>query len=418
MRCTRQALLGGVLAALVQIATADDLGANLEGLLTYAYEHNPELRMRALEADAAHAAAGAASALPDPNFQLELMDFTNAAVGGPTTLLPDEVGVARYEIVQPLPFFGKRELRGQIAGHQAAQRDATRDATRLDIESGIKTAYARYYQAAGQATILNEALELYESLEKLVVTRYSVGLVPQQDALQAQSEITDAKVELIDAAQRRREAAAALNALLPRDIDAPLAIPHALPMPNSPITLGTLVDTALKDTPELAREQASIDAAKNTQALTLRDRYPDFGLGFRNTRTRDAPQTWDVILQMNIPLQQSARRDRESEARNMLEAAQASLEATRARIEGRLGETFAAFESNRDKARLLRTTLLPQAEATLKAAEAGYETGQVNFTTLIEAERQTLRTRLALLDAEVETAVRLSELEQLTGSSL
>jgi outer membrane protein TolC len=54
----------------------------------------------------------------------------------------------------------------------------------------------------------------------------------------------------------------------------------------------------------------------------------------------------------------------------------------------------------------------------LKAAEAGYETGQVNFNTLIEAERQILRVRLALLDAEVEAAVRLSELEQLTGSSL
>jgi outer membrane protein TolC len=101
-----------------------------------------------------------------------------------------------------------------------------------------------------------------------------------------------------------------------------------------------------------------------------------------------------------------------------LAAAEASLEAARARIDARLGVSYAAFESSQDKARLLRGTLLPQAEATLKGAEAGYETGKVDFNTLIEAERQILRTRLTLLDAEVEAFLRLAELEQLTGTAL
>ncbi len=241
-----QALLCAVFATLAQFAFAEDLGASLDGLLAYAREHNPELRMRALEAEAAHAGAGAASALPDPKFQLELMDFTNAVSGGSASLLPGDVGVSRYLIVQPLPFFGKRDLRGQLAGHQAEQRDATRDATRLDIESRIKTAYARYYQAAGQLRILNETRELYESLEKLVVTRYGVGLVPQQDALRAQSEITAIQVDLLDAERKRREAAAGLNALLPRNTDAALAEPHALPMPRAAHSLRNLIDAAFQ----------------------------------------------------------------------------------------------------------------------------------------------------------------------------
>lgn len=51
----------------------------------------------------------------------------------------------------------------------------------------------------------------------------------------------------------------------------------------------------------------------------------------------------------------------------------------------------------------------------VEAARAGYETGQVNFNTLIEAERQILRSRLALLEAEVETSLSMTELEQLAG---
>lgn len=413
-----QALLGTVFALLVQFASAEELGASLDGLLAYAREHNPELRMRALEAEAAHAGVGAASALPDPSFMLELMDITNAGTNHSASVLPGEVGISRYQLTQTLPFFGKRALRGDIARHQAAQNDAQRDATWLEVENQIKAAYVRHYQAVGQARILDETRELYESLERLTVSRYGVGLVPQQDVIRAQSEITAIKVDLIEAEQRRQEAVASLNALLPRATDAPLATPVRLPMPAAKPTLAGLRQTAYDHTPELTREQAGIDAARSTQSLTERERYPDVDLGVRDTRPRDGIETWDLLLQVSIPLQQSARRGREAEAGHRLEAAQASLEATRARIDGRLGVGYAAFESSQVKARMLRGTLLPQAEATLKAAEAGYETGKVDFSTLVEAQRQILRTRLALLDAEVEVFLRLAELEQLSGSTL
>jgi outer membrane protein TolC len=374
--------------------------------------------MRALEAEAAHAGAGAASALPDPVFMLELMDITNAGTNHSASILPGEVGISRYQLTQTLPFFGKRALRGDVARHQAAQSDAQREATWLEVENQIKAAYVRYYQAVRQARILDETRELYESLERLAVTRYGVGLVPQQDVVRAQSEITTIKVDLIEAEQRRHESIASLNALLPRATDAPLAMPASLPMPAAKPSLAGLREAAFGHAPDLAREQSGIAAAKSSQALTLRERYPDLDLGVRDTRPRDGLETWDVLLQVNIPLQQSARRDREAEAGHRLEAAQASLEAARARIDARLGVSYAAFESSQDKARLLRSTMLPQAEATLKAAEAGYETGKIDFNTLIEAQRQILRTRLALLDAEVETFLRLAELEQLTGAAL
>ncbi|HEX8980590.1 MAG TPA: TolC family protein, partial [Parasulfuritortus sp.] len=204
-------------------AGAAELGADLNGLLAYAREHNPDLRARGLEAEAAHAGVGSASALPDPNLQVELMDFTNAGANGPTTLAPGAVGTTKYQIVQPLPFYGKRDLRGRVAASGAARSDAVRDVTGLDLDSRIKTAYARYYQAAGQARILTETKSLYDALEQVVFTRYGVGLVPQQDAIQVQSEITATRVDLIDAERKRRDAVAALNALLAREPDAPLA---------------------------------------------------------------------------------------------------------------------------------------------------------------------------------------------------
>jgi outer membrane protein TolC len=407
-----------VLALSAPGAGAAELGADLGGLLAYAHEHNPDLRQRTLEAEAAHAGAPAASALPDPSFQVELMDVGNAASGGSASLLPGQVGTTRYLITQPLPFYGKRDLRGRAAESKATQSDASRDAAQLEIESGIKTAYARYYQATGQARILTETRQLYDGLEKVVLTRYGVGLVPQQDAIQIQSEVTAVQVDLIDAERKRREAMAALNALLARDAEASLAEPQGLPRPNGKLTLDGLRTALLDHSPDLARDQAAIEMARADQALTLRDRYPDFDLGVRDSRPKNGTQSWDVMLTMTIPLQQSARRSREAESGYKMEAAQVAREATRAKLVGRLGQALAGYEGSRDQATMLRGTLLPQSRANLKAAQAGYETGQVNFNTLIQAERQILKTRLDLLNAETETAVRLSELEQLTGSAL
>ena len=413
-----QPLICLALIACGQVAVAEELGASLDGLLAYAREHNPELAMRTGEAAAMHAGVGAASALPDPSFQLELMDFTNAATNGSPSLLPGGVGVTRYLISQPLPYFGKRDLRGQVARHQAEQGDAQRDATWLEVEGRIRAAYARYYQAVEQARILTETRELLGDTERLAVTRYGVGLAPQQDALRTQTEITNVRVELLDARQRQRTAMASLNTLLPREADAPLAAPRRLPLPAAVPALRSLRELVAGHAPEVARDRAVIDAARSSKALTLRDRYPDFELGLRDTRPREGVGSWDVMLTMTIPLQQTARRHREAEAGYRLEAAQATLAATRSRIEGQLGEAHAGLESSRDKADLLRGTLLPQAEATLQAARAGYENGKVDFSTLIEAQRQILRTRLSLLDAEVETALGVVEVERLTGAKL
>ncbi len=408
--------------ALPGLAEEVPLGSKVEDLLTYAREHNPDLQGRRLDAEAQRERIEPASALPDPKFQVELMDFTNAMTPGKSaSLAPGNVGTTRYRAIQALPFPGKRGLRGEIAEAQAGQSVSISDATWLEIETQIKTAYARYFQAAGQARIQRETLQLIDALERLVLKRYSVGLVPQQDAVQVQGESTRLKLDLVDSERRRREAAAMLNALLPRDADAPLAEPASLaPIPKPP-TLAQLFARAKGSSPDLGREQLGVTAAEKSKELTYLNRYPDFTLALTNNRPRSAmigPETWDFMVEVNIPLQQSSRRAQEREAERRLESARERVTAAEARLNGRLGTTLAALEASLDKTRLLRETLLPQAKATLDAAQAGYESGRVNFNTLIDAERQILRTRLALLDAEVDANVRHAELEKLLGVPL
>ena len=396
-------------------AAAAPLGADLPGLIEYARVNNPAFAVDRAEAAAARERVEPAGALPDPSFQVELMDFTNRMRGGPTTLVPGEVGETRYRVIQPLPAWGKRELAERAAGARADQAEAARDAAWANMAAEIKAAWLRYYAADREAGLNRDALALLQSLEEITLSRYRLGLLPQQAVLRAQREITSQRLALVGVEQRRRGTASALNALLGRAPDSPLAAPQEPPPLPQAVALAHLVERTRATHPAIAAEARGIDAARLERDRTWRDRYPDFSVGLTNNRPRGGEGSWDVMFEVMIPLQQSARRAREREAALMVTAADQRRAAAEARLLGELGSAYAAFTSGHETLQLLRGTLTPQAEATRDATRAAFSTGRVDFDTVLEAERQLVDTRMALLQADVDTRLALAEIEKLAG---
>ena len=102
----------------------------------------------------------------------------------------------------------------------------------------------------------------------------------------------------------------------------------------------------------------------------------------------------------------------------MLAAAEARKEVTLNQLVSALSENLSALESAQRTEQLTRDELLPQAELTYQAALAGYETGKVDFATLLEAQRQIRKAKLDRVKAQVEARVRLAEIERLLGEDL
>jgi outer membrane protein TolC len=124
------------------------------------------------------------------------------------------------------------------------------------------------------------------------------------------------------------------------------------------------------------------------------------------------------MVELNIPLQQSARRAQERESEAMLQAAVARKEAASNQVLADLSELLAGIEAARRTENLVATQLLPQSELTYQAALAGYETGKVDFATLLDAQRQIRQARQGRLKAQAEAQMRLAEIEQLVGEDL
>ena len=397
------------------------LGSDLAGLLEYAREHNPILAASRFDADAAEQRAQSAAALPDPLLRAELMDITNQGTNKGTSLLPSQVGSTRYTILQSVPWYGKRDLKRAAAVAGADQAQGQSAATWAELSAQIKSAYAQYHLFAGSQKINRDLLDLVGQMEKVAQVRYANGLAAQQDAVRAQVEQTAIKTGLVSLNNSRRQVEARLNALLSRPANMPLAPPQhprSIPATASLENRAALEQRIRERNPDLFVDEAAIRASEKSRDLVYRNRYPDFVLGISPTQSGSTVREWGVMVELNIPLQQGARRSQERESDAMLAAARARKEATANRVLSALSKMLAVIEAARDTERLSSSGLLPQAKATFESALAGYQTGKVDFATLLDAARQILNARLEVLKAQTDAQMRLAEIERLLGEEV
>jgi outer membrane protein, heavy metal efflux system len=415
--CTLAVVLGTAITAAHAVEPAP--GASVDSLLQLAKSANPEYAAMRHEADAAGERVGAAGALPDPRLRVELQDITMGGEQNPT-LSPNRVGATKYQLMQDLPWLGKRELRRDIAALEAQGASGRAGGTWLDLAARVKTTYAETYYLHRNEQLTREILYLMTRLEQVARARYAGGIAPQQDVIRAQVEQTNLKTELIALESEIHHMHARLNLLTARPIGAALADPQqlrALPTPAQ-LDLATLEQRLRARNPQLMAEDARARAAEKSRELAYKNRYPDFTVGVAPIQSRGAVREWELMVELNIPLQQAPRRSQEREAQAMLSAAQSRRDAATNQALADLAEGISALDAARRTERQIADNLLPQAELSYQSALAGYENGKVDFATLLDAQRQIRQARQSHIKAQAEGQSRLAEIERLLGEDL
>lgn len=392
----------------VPAGAEEPLGSNLDGLLAHARERNPELAAARHEAAAATQNSESSGTLADPLLRIEPMDVTN---GNPAT---------KFTLMQKLPWHGTRGLRQEVADARSEEAAGKVAATWSELATRIKQAWARYDYAAGSERLARQTLELLNGLERIAQTRYANGLGPQQDVIRIQLEQTRLQTELIALQNARHHSHVRLNVLLSRPGNAALAEPAApRPMP-APARLdeSALLDRLDARNPQLRMADANLRAADRQRELQYADRYPDVTLGVAPTRGNGSFARWDLMLELNIPLQQSTRRAREGEAEARRAAADSRRQSVLEQQRAALSEALSALDNARRTEHLIATRLLPQAQLSLDATLAAYETGKSGFAMLVQAQQQLLAIRQQRLRAQTDMQLALADIENLLGEEL
>lgn len=419
--------IGGLMALVVFIAplaaiAAPPLPENsqpLEGIKALTTEQlvaavltrNPGLQGLAAAAEAANYRIEPAGALDDP-----MLTFAGApkTAGGPRGFQE------RVELSQSLPWPGKRGLREDAARARAEGEEHSLADGRLALMAATKRLFAEWAYVHRTLQIKHAHRDLLTELRRVAETQYAAGRARQQDVLQAEVETARIDADIVSHQRRRREVQAMINGLLNRSPQSPVPPPAPLPTPADPPALQTLHETVLEEHPELRRIQARIAEARAQHDLAEKDSLPDFKLsaGY-NTLWEDADKQWSVGLSINLPFDFSGKR---SATRNATQADvmryRWQLTDREAQLLAQLEQERARVEESREIVAIHRHRLVPLSEENLNAAVADYRAGQGSFLTVIDAERQQLRTQDNLARAHADYLRALAALERAAGRPL
>lgn len=420
-----QTLMLALSILMIHGAGADELpangpvGANVQELLQWADTHNPELAAMRYEIDAANERVTPAGSLPDPVFRAELQDFAGPGAPDGFNPFPGKGSGTKYTLMQSFPLWGKRDLRKEVAAAGVEEFKGRRWAAVAEIHARIKSAYAQYYQTFGLKKLNEEILQVLDDLEAVTQVRYASGLIPQQDVIRAQVEKTNLRSEIITLESEQKQAAAKLNAMIGRPQSAAILEPQSLRrIPSEKLDAAALQEKIARSNPLLATQSAQISAADANRRLVEKNRYPDVTLGISPIQRGGSIDSWEAMIEVNIPIRFESRRSQENEAGAMLAAAKERQQAISNQVIGELLENLAAYQAAEKQEHLIADTLLPQAELTFRSALAGYETGKVDFATLLDAQRAIKLARQDKLKAQVEQELRISEIEKMVGEEL
>lgn len=407
------------------IAQGANLPARRERLLlgdVYAQikQTNPRVAAARALTVAAQARVAGATRPPDPQLQLGFMNYTVPGLAPMATL-----GMTQLQLMQMLPLGGKLGLAGRRAGAQASATGARADDVVWDVRTQAAMAFYDLYATDRGLDVARQTLRLVQDIARTAESMYRVGGGRQADVLRANVEIAKMVQDTLRMQAMREAMTARLNALLDRDEALGMGAPLLPRFPDSLPPRAQLEAIAAGDRPLIRAAVEEVSAADASARLARKEIIPDLVVGVQYGQRGSAEvgagteRMGSLMLGASIPV---FARDRQLRMRQemaaMKQMAQADLAAMRAETRGKIGEAYAALTRARSLAQLYRTTVLPQAEATVASALAAYRVGSVDFMTLLDDRMNVNSYRQELSTLEADEGKAWAELEMLTGRAL
>lgn len=392
--------------------------ASFQDILNYGMMHNAELKAAFYRWKASSHQINQAGSLEDPN--ISFRTFINEVE---TRVGPQK---QMFGISQKIPFPGKLETKADIATTASRQKYAEYEKVKLQYLYEVKDAYFEFWFLHKMILVTEKNMELLKHFEGVAQSRYKSNIGSNQDLLKAQLELGKLENDLLTFNDYKHPITARLNAVLNRPIDAFLEAPAELHHQIIPLDDQLILSVFYENNPDLENATLRIEENKKRVWLARLDYLPDFMIGYDYVHIDERPLTMmdngkdasSLIFSANVPLWLGKQASRLEEAKSN----QRFSEANKIQIENNLLAkikmiTYRIKDAQR-QIQLYRDALVPKAEQSLKASEAAYSAGSVDFLNLIDSERSLLAFQLSYYKAIRDYEQRFAEIEMIVGQSL
>jgi outer membrane protein TolC len=355
-------------------------------------------------------------ALPDPMISAGYNASGNPLPGAGLGAEPTaNIG---FMVSQELPYPGKRDLRATIAARDAEAELQQVETTRLNVIARVKLTYYRLAYTYAVGDVLTRNRDLLGTLLKVSENRYAVGQAAQQDVIKAQTQLSILELQLARVHQERSTREGELNAVLARPVTTRVGRPDELLLTPFDLSLESIVTLANEHAPMLRRDQIMIDRSQLGVEAARKEYKPDFAVTGGYSYMGAMPPMYEFRVDVKIPLQRAKRAAAVAEQLSTVEQARSAYDSTRLGLQGRIQEDYQMASTSVRLARLYRDTVLPQARLALESSMASYQTGAVDFLSVLTNFGTVLEYEMTYFSELAAYHTAVSRLEEMTGTPI
>jgi outer membrane protein, heavy metal efflux system len=404
-----------ILALFSAVAYPQEL--RLKDLVLEVLQRNPEILAAQKSYEAARQRPTQESSLPDPMISLGYVSVGNPLPGaGLGTQVLSNIGVM-YS--QELPYPGKLKLRGEIASKEAEAAFQQYEAVQLGVISRLKQAYYRLQYTYAASGLLIRNRDLLNKLVSVSEARYSVGKAAQQDVFKAQTQVSILETRLVKLEQQRISSEAEINSVLNRAPGTQIGRPEDMKPKALTATLDELYAAAVQNSPMLRRDQKMIERSELAVNSARKEYYPDVTLtgGYFNQGSMSPMYQFQASFKVPI---YSWRKQRAgvNEQVSMLSQTRRTYEATDQALHYRIKDDYSMAQASSKLMKLYLQTVVPQGNLALESSFSTYETGTVDFLSVLTNFTTVLDYEMNYYDEALNYSLALSRLEEMTGQPL
>lgn len=389
---------------------------SMEAYVQEVLDRNPQVSTRRAGRDASSFKVPQAGSLPDPVVGLSIMNLPLDSF----RFNQMDMTMKILSISQGFPPPGVLKARTTLAESEVELATSRINFILESLARQAKLLYLNLYFVERSLEIVRENQALLDQFIRISEIRYRTGSGIQQDVLKARlehSRLTEREIYL----QTQHEVLlSAMNALRDRPAEEPIIVEDlTVTEPELP-RKEYLSRTALKYNPALQLAVMELEQSKAALELTDRLLLPGWNAALSYAQRDGARKdlvSASVMVQVPFFAGRKQRRAVDEYSARVRET-EYRVKVEELKIKADIGALLSELEKTLQLISLYSSAILPEAEGVLTSALSGYQVGQVDFLTLLSAQRTLLNYQLESIRIVTDYHRRLAELESVAGAPI
>ncbi len=297
---------------------------------------------------------------------------------------------------------------------------------KLDLILAVKQAYFRVLEADRFVEVAEKAVDSLQSHVEVARSFYNVGMIPINDLLKAEVELSNAEHDLIRAENAALIARASFNTNLARPINDPVVLEDLQSFRPETGQFSDYVEQALRQRPEMRSLEVRLEQTAQRRRLAASDYYPDISINYDYIKEGDEPNVsgsevhdanrWQVMAVMSWTFfewgkTRSAVREVESVRMQLLQTRSAMEDNIRLDVKQAYLDLFEA-----EKNIPTTTKAVEQAEENLRVSRERYEAQVATSTEVLDAQALLTQARTNYYRALYSHHLARARLERALGA--